>query len=109
MDFEFKNFPNFIDQGPSNCAEQDPELFFPEYDQPNFYQVLNYARNVCQGCPYQLACLEFAVRNNEPGVWGGTSELERRQMKNRGRIQLPTPKIRKTPQRWSGKAPTKTD
>lgn len=108
MDFDFKNFPNFAGKGEAKCAEQDPELFFPEYESVNFYQILNYARNVCQGCPYQLECLTFAVENNELGVWGGTSELERRRMRSLGRVALPEPKVKKTGKRWSGKAPEKS-
>lgn len=100
MDFEFKDYPNFSDKGSPNCTEHDPELFFPDPDGPNFYQLLRYAKNICTGCPYQLECLEYAVKHNEPGVWGGTAEGERQRMKRAGRVALPEPKVTK---RWSGK------
>jgi len=93
MDFEFKNFPDFSDKGPTNCSIYDPEFFFPEPEAPNFYQLLAYAKNICSGCPYQLECLQFAVEHNEPGVWGGTAEGERRRMKRINKVVLPTPRV----------------
>ena len=40
------------------------------------------AKAVCAGCPVREACLEFALANDERwGVWGGTSERQRRAMR----------------------------
>ena len=40
------------------------------------------AKAVCAGCPVRQACLEFALANDERwGVWGGTSERQRRAMR----------------------------
>jgi len=37
---------------------------------------------VCKGCEVQKACLDFAIQTNqESGVWGGTSEEERRKLR----------------------------
>ena len=37
------------------------------------------AKQICALCPVQEPCLEFALETNqESGVWGGTSEEERR-------------------------------
>lgn len=38
------------------------------------------AKRVCAGCPVRLECLEWAIQRNEIGVWGGTTEDERRLM-----------------------------
>lgn len=38
------------------------------------------AKRVCAGCPVRLECLEWAIQWNEIGVWGGTTEDERRLM-----------------------------
>lgn len=35
----------------------------------------------CKGCPVIKQCLEYALENHETGVWGGTSESQRQQMK----------------------------
>jgi hypothetical protein len=63
-------------------------MFFADYEGPNFTQLLNSARRVCIGCPYKLECLTYAVENNMDGVWGGTSEGERRRMKETKIIEL---------------------
>lgn len=60
------------------CAGVDPEVFFP----PGSEGVAR-AKRICAKCPADLcnACLEYALRNREDsGVWGGTSERERRRL-----------------------------
>lgn len=44
-------------------------------------ETLNRAKAVCRTCPVQAACLQWAVDNGEPGVWGGTSERQRRPLR----------------------------
>jgi WhiB family redox-sensing transcriptional regulator len=60
------------------CAQTDPELFFPDRGKPSVE-----AKLVCRRCPAAAACLEFAL--NSPirvqGVWGGTTEKERRELR----------------------------
>lgn len=90
-DFEFQDYPDFMSKGDANCLESEPDMFFAETDGPNYYQLLNSARRVCTGCPYQLECLTFAVEENLEGVWGGTSDGERRRMKESGKIELLDP------------------
>jgi len=52
-------------------------LFFPSRGEP-----VTEARKVCAGCPVREQCLDFALRNGEQhGIWGGTSERERRRMR----------------------------
>lgn len=38
------------------------------------------AKAVCATCPVTAECLDYALRLGEPGIWGGTSENERRRM-----------------------------
>ena len=40
------------------------------------------AKQVCGECPAKTPCLEFALETNQDaGIWGGTSEEERRAMR----------------------------
>jgi WhiB family redox-sensing transcriptional regulator len=62
------------------CAETDPEAFFPERGDST-----REAKRVCRGCPVRLQCLEYALEHMDGylaparfGIWGGTSERERR-------------------------------
>lgn len=55
------------------CASVDPDLWYPETG------VFAHAKRVCNGCPVKAECLEYALDNSERwGIWGGTSEHERR-------------------------------
>jgi len=59
------------------CAQTDPELFFPEKG-----GSVREAKAVCTGCPVRAQCLAHALAHDERfGVWGGTSERERRRLK----------------------------
>ena len=57
-----------------NCAGVDPELFFPQRGESS-----EDAKAVCRGCLVRAECLDYALSINERnGIWGGTSERERR-------------------------------
>jgi WhiB family redox-sensing transcriptional regulator len=61
------------------CAQVDPELFYPDKGGST-----REAKQVCAGCPVLAECLAYALVNGERfGVWGGTSERERRRIKHR--------------------------
>jgi WhiB family transcriptional regulator, redox-sensing transcriptional regulator len=36
------------------------------------------AKRICMACPVRRQCLEFALTHDEHGIWGGTTERERR-------------------------------
>ena len=60
------------------CATTDPDLFFPE---SRDVRAERQAKKICAGCPVVQDCLEYAIEAGEEfGVWGGTTELERRHM-----------------------------
>ena len=45
------------------------------------------ARAVCQSCPVQTECLDYALDDeNLAGVWGGTTARERKAMRASGRV-----------------------
>jgi WhiB family redox-sensing transcriptional regulator len=64
------------------CRQTDPDLFFPVGTTGPAVDQIEAAKAVCQSCESQPACLEFALATNqESGVWGGTSEEERRKLR----------------------------
>lgn len=65
--------PNFGDS--ALCAQTDSALFFPEDGQGASTQI---AKRICQRCPKVAECLAWALKHDEHGVWGGTTENERR-------------------------------
>ncbi len=67
----------------AECRFYSPDVFFPT----DGVGVIA-ARAVCAECPVQGICLEYALANRiEHGVWGGTSERERRRILKRRRAQ----------------------
>jgi WhiB family redox-sensing transcriptional regulator len=64
------------------CRDTDPDLFFPVGTTGPAIDQIESAREVCRQCDAQMACLEFALATNqESGIWGGTSEEERRKLR----------------------------
>lgn len=58
----------------ANCLGVDTQLFYTERGE-NTAQ----ARAVCTGCTVRTQCLDYALDHREIfGIWGGTSERERR-------------------------------
>ena len=63
------------------CLSVDPELFFPLSSVGPAAGQLSQAKSVCTRCPVRTKCLDFALATRQVhGVWGGTSEEERRRI-----------------------------
>jgi WhiB family transcriptional regulator, redox-sensing transcriptional regulator len=61
------------------CQSADPELFFPISAAGASAAVISRAKGICARCAIRQQCLEYAVETRQPhGIWGGTSEAERR-------------------------------
>lgn len=59
-----------------NCATRPPDTFFPSDG-----IGVEIAKGICEGCPVQEPCLEYALHNRvDHGVWGGCSERQRRRI-----------------------------
>ena len=39
------------------------------------------AKRFCNRCPVRRMCLQFALKNDEIGVWGATTTMERQRLK----------------------------
>jgi WhiB family transcriptional regulator, redox-sensing transcriptional regulator len=64
------------------CRDTDPELFFPVGTTGQALVQIAMAKKVCGECPAAEECLEFALTTNQDsGIWGGTSEEERRKLR----------------------------
>ena len=74
------------------CPETDPELFFPDIG-----QNAHTAKAICSGCPVIAECLQWALEHGEVGVWGGTSDAERRRMTRPKKARTWDPSKRECP------------
>jgi len=64
------------------CRHTEPDLFFPVGTTGPAIDQIETAKRVCRTCEAMDPCLEFALATNqESGVWGGTSEEERRKLR----------------------------
>ena len=76
------------------CRDTDPDLFFPIGTTGQAIEQIDAAKAVCFTCEVRDACLEFALATNqESGVWGATSEDERRKLRkaSAGRLSAAAP------------------
>ncbi len=68
------------------CQEGDTDLFFPIGVTGPAVAQIEAAKAVCGQCPVRAECLDFAITSNQEfGVWGGTTEDERRVLRRRWR------------------------
>lgn len=66
---------NWMRQGA--CLGSDPALFFPNSQK----EQLLIAETLCGQCAVKSVCLDYALENRiDHGVWGGTTEAERRKI-----------------------------
>ena len=66
----------------AKCVGENQDLFFPERGSSTVK-----AKAICNECPVQEECLEFAVvRKERFGIWGGKSERERRAIRRERRL-----------------------
>ena len=64
------------------CRNTEPDLFFPVGTTGPAVDQIDAAKRVCRSCEALEPCLDFALATNqESGVWGGTSEEERRKLR----------------------------
>ena len=71
--FPAQSYISTIDPELRACKDEDTSLFFPTESSKS--QLA--AKEICEGCSQKSECLETAIRNNEDGIWGGTSKGDR--------------------------------
>jgi WhiB family transcriptional regulator, redox-sensing transcriptional regulator len=83
----------------AECKGMDPEIFNPAKGD---VRTEHQARTVCRACPVKTDCLEWALTTNQThGIWGDTSEKQRRKLRRDrrtasglgGRGPVPTPVV----------------
>lgn len=82
---------NILEEFTPPCSE-NPEMFFSvdfEHERPKYSREVYLheveAKKICSTCPVRINCLKNAIKNEELGIWGGTTEAERNQMVKKNR------------------------
>jgi sulfatase maturation enzyme AslB (radical SAM superfamily) len=105
-----EDYPDFEEHGTPPCAESFPDAFFTTEKSESAvlkngkmvmktwarYDYEQEAKAICAECPYKKVCLEFAIKHWETGIWGGTTDLERKRMRtarNLGSTSQPRPRV----------------
>ncbi len=66
-----------------DCRNYPPAAFFPSDG-----VGVDAARRICASCKVREHCLEYALTHRiDHGVWGGSSERERRRILKRRRLE----------------------
>ncbi|MEV1070163.1 WhiB family transcriptional regulator [Streptomyces sp. NPDC050263] len=66
------------------CLRVDPDLFFPVGHTGPALDQIEEAKAVCGRCPVLEQCRDWAVEVGQvEGIWGGTTESERRALRRR--------------------------
>jgi WhiB family redox-sensing transcriptional regulator len=81
------------------CLTADPELFFPISSVGPSRRQVARAKAVCRRCQVRQACLRYALGAGPVlGIWGGTTEEERRLLRRRDRMAGVRPAPARSPQ-----------
>lgn len=74
-------------QAGAACTGIGTEVFYAPESAPHQVPFETLAR-VCNPCPVKTECLNHAVKHEEFGYWGGTSERGIRMIRKEKRIRL---------------------
>ena len=64
-------------RGYCSTMQANPDIFYEDGNEET-------AKAYCYQCPVINTCREWAIKNEEAGVWGGTSEADRRAARRGG-------------------------
>lgn len=64
----------------ASCRDMDIEIFYVDETDHRNRKAIKSAKAICQQCPIRFRCLEIAIANEEFGIWGGTTERDRKRM-----------------------------
>ena len=69
----------------ASCLGTSLDMWFPEdrLGRPSHRHLkrTQETRQICKTCPVQTDCLKYALRHSTVGIWAGTDENERKQIK----------------------------
>lgn len=69
------------------CRFADPEMWWPNGTTGEEAEKITEAKRICGMCPVRVECLTYAVERRQYfGIWGGTTEEERKDRRRRSRV-----------------------
>lgn len=84
-----------------NCLGTDPDAFFPPI---GGNAETKAAKRTCASCLHVDECLEWGLRHEATGIWGGLTADERGRLRRMRGIILETPEFHLPPIQMRGVA-----
>ena len=66
---------SITDRHDRGCVDVDPSVFHPRR---RTRSAVDYAKRICDPCSIADECRAFASAHDLDGIWGGSTEVERR-------------------------------
>ena len=66
---------SITDREDRSCIDVDASVFYPRQRTRG---AVDYAKQFCDRCPITDDCRNYALTHELIGIWGGTTEAERR-------------------------------
>ena len=66
---------SITDRSDRACVDVDAAVFYPRSRTSG---AVDYAKQICNRCPLSDDCRSYASIHDLEGIWGGTTEAERR-------------------------------
>ena len=79
---------NFPDLSDGLCREVGTEFFYPPEDNERDVSIYALGKTICSGCRVRRECLDWGMRHESFGLWGGLSPRERLSLRSKLNITL---------------------
>lgn len=83
-------YPAFT--GTEPCTEFHTDMYYPNSSQANELEY-RAIRDACNGCGMQEPCLEWGLRHETHGVWGGVNPVGRERIRKERGISFSDPAL----------------
>jgi len=83
-------YPDFFEKGRAACTDMEIDTFFPEKEDIDYRRNVQAAKKICGTCPYSSECLEWALKYEQHGIWGGLTPEQRNTLKRNRRDSMRT-------------------
>lgn len=77
----------------ANCKDAPTSIFFPSEELANparYRESAQEARSYCETCSVQQQCLNYALRNETVGIWGGMTARQRQKERTIRNMKIAT-------------------
>jgi WhiB family transcriptional regulator, redox-sensing transcriptional regulator len=83
MEPRFWDIPAWMEYGLCAAGTAPDTWFPPPGSRSSHDPAIRAAKAICGECPVCIECLDYALSRGETGIWGGTTDRERRIIRKR--------------------------